>query len=128
MHCNAGGDTFDTRIELEAGKPGITVERSNEAVIGEIVWKAGATTGATIGKVSAKIPYIFNNNANYYYRVDPVPGLTTGQVSDAGDSGSVVINQAGEAVGLLFGGDIQNVDNYAFYPMPAIQSELQFHW
>lgn len=119
--------SYDNRINFGAGP--IVIQQSAEPIIGELVWKCGGMTGVTVGKVSQVHSRDFGNGVNaMYYTVTPAGG---NEVSRGGDSGSIVVNAQGQAVGLLWGGEPDNSgqpDYFAMDPMPRIQQELGFSW
>lgn len=82
-----------------------SVKRSAEAVVGQSLLKSGRTTGLTRGKVSHVDATV---TINYGREV----ALFENQVlatpmSEGGDSGSLVLERDGHAVGLLFAGSNQ---------------------
>ncbi len=71
--------------------------------VGDVVQKSGRTTGYTTNKiiaidVTATVSYGFNQEATF------VNQILCGDMSDGGDSGSAVLNESKELVGLLFAG------------------------
>lgn len=117
---------YDNRINFGAGP--LVIQQSAEPVIGELVWKCGGMTGVTVGKVDKKFSRNFNGMNATYYTVNPAEPR---EVSRGGDSGSIVVNAQGQAVGLLWGGerdDSGQADYFAMDPMPRIQQELGFSW
>jgi hypothetical protein len=116
-----GFDKYTRFLETPRGTR--SIRRSAEPVIGSRVSKTGATTDLTEGIVAQLV--------GDSYHVVPVAG-SGNQVSDGGDSGSVVVNSNDEAVGLLWGGDELsrpgNGDFFAMRSMVQIQQSLGFSW
>ena len=116
-----GFDSYTRFLDTPRGPRAI--RRSSEPVLGSRVSKTGATTGLTEGVVAQA--------AGDSYYVVPLAGAT-GQVSDGGDSGSIVVDSNDEAVGLLWGGDILRRpgqgDYFAMRSMVRIQESLGFVW
>ncbi|MCR9175727.1 MAG: S1 family peptidase [Alphaproteobacteria bacterium] len=86
---------------------GVTVAGSAGAVLGEAVSKTGITTGVTQGTV-----YAVNFDATSSNRLNIVLIKSTtsgGRFSDAGDSGSVILNSSNQVVALLYGSAVGSV-------------------
>jgi hypothetical protein len=116
-----GFDSYTRFLQTPRGLRAI--QRASEPVVGSRVSKTGATTDLTEGVVAQV--------AGDSYYVVPLAGAT-GQVSDGGDSGSIVVNSNDEAVGLLWGGDDFSRpgrdDYFAMKSMVRIQESLGFVW
>jgi len=72
------------------------------AKVGEVIKKSGRTTGFTEAKViaiDATINISYDNGVLQF-----VKQIVTDYMSDGGDSGSLVLNDKNEAIGLLFAG------------------------
>jgi len=100
------------------GRP---IEDCTEPRLGMQVWKSGRSSGYTEGfidgiKMSAPISY---GAAGVHvlrdvFRIVPVPGGRFQEISIAGDSGSVwVDDQSGKAVGLHFAGEVGDTPEHA---------------
>jgi hypothetical protein len=126
--------SYDNRIDfrgaLGLGNIRISTSATPPTGFGNQVAKCGAMTGVTVGTVAQAYTDFFRGRASRtYYTVVPVAG--GGEVSRGGDSGSIVVDSAGRAVGLLWGGERDDTgasDYFAMDPMPEIQSELGFSW
>jgi len=84
------------------------VKETAKAVPGQVVFKSGRSSGVTRGVVRSvgNTIRVENNGKNYIYE-DQI-GFTA--ATEGGDSGSLLVNQQGKAVGLLFAGS----RNYTF--------------
>ncbi|KUJ23056.1 uncharacterized protein LY89DRAFT_165778 [Mollisia scopiformis] len=84
----------------------------------ELVIKYGRTTGWTLGKVNGCDSYHFDWQADTVTsRSLSIVGLNNIPFSRAGDSGSMILNRKGEAVALLFAGNLlskESVNGLAF--------------
>ncbi len=80
------------------------------------VWKVGRTTGITLGRIRAvALDGVSVNYGGTVYHFDDqieIDGLH-GAFSSGGDSGSLVVEEGGHAVGLLFAGSEQGGSNGA---------------
>ena len=86
----------DSILELTR-TPGIA-----EAVVGDRVRKSGRTTGVTEGRIlatDATVEVDYDRNVATF-----TDQLVAGPMSQGGDSGSLLLDDAGRAVGLLFAG------------------------
>jgi len=122
---------------LAAAPPGVSSSggKGETAGLGMVVAKSGRTTGLTCGTVSA---LDLDVNVDYYQDcAETKPYLTKifthqlalsgNQFSDAGDSGSLVVDTAnGEPVGLFFAGgmDASGVSQGVASPAPDVLNEL----
>lgn len=82
-----------------------TIAGLQEGTLGMRIKKSGRTTGLTTGAieqidVTVRVSYGAGRSATF------VDQLMAGAMSQGGDSGSVVLNEANELVGLLFAGSI----------------------
>jgi hypothetical protein len=125
---------------LAAAPPGVSSsEGKGEAVsLGQMVAKSGRTTGLTCASVSAldldvKVDY-FGDCAEtrpYLSKIFTNQIAVSGnQFSDAGDSGSLVVDTANaEPVGLYFAGgtDAAGVSQGVASPAPEVLAELSAH-
>lgn len=107
---------------LDVGVP----KGAGTASVGEYITKSGRTTGTTKAKVIATdaSSYIEYDLGNLLFERQIVTGLTDEgeSSSDGGDSGSLGINDKGEAVGLLFAGS----DEVTMYnPIDEVIAELK---
>jgi hypothetical protein len=95
-------DEADVSTEiLEIG----TIAGRREGTLGMEIKKSGRTTGLTTGAidqidVTVRVSYGAGRSATF------VDQLMAGAMSQGGDSGSVVLNDANELVGLLFAGSV----------------------
>lgn len=93
-----------TRFILGIGSP----TGSEEAALDMVVHKCGRTTGYTVGRVSSvdtDISVQYDMGTLTFKGQIAIAGLDGTAFSDAGDSGSLIVNRAdGKAVGLLFAG------------------------
>ncbi len=87
------------------------VNEFQEGVLGMDVQKMGRTSGLTqdtISQVDVSVRVNYGNGRSAYF----VDQLMTGDMSDGGDSGSLVVSMDNKAVGLLFAGsEISTVIN-----------------
>jgi hypothetical protein len=111
---------------IEIGK----VNGSNKAVVGETVRKRGRTTGLTYGTVDT-VDLTVNLDFGHgigsieltnQIGIKPDP-IRSAKFGDSGDSGSVIINDANEVVGLYFAGDPANPYGLA-NPIDAVLTAL----
>ena len=125
---------------LAAAPPGIssTAGKGETASVGMTVAKSGRTTGLTCGSVST---VSLNVEVSYYTNcaeTDPYytktytnqVGMEGNQFSDAGDSGSLVVDAAdAEPVGLFFAGGVtvSGVSEGVANPVTDVLSELSSH-
>ncbi|HEX9875709.1 MAG TPA: hypothetical protein VGC50_03525, partial [Gammaproteobacteria bacterium] len=83
--------------------------------VGIRVAKVGRTTGLTRGHVTAfeldDVVISFDNGNLRFDDQIEIEGVGSRPFSDGGDSGSLIVNQAGEGVGLLFAGSDQGGSN-----------------
>lgn len=94
---------------LEIGEP----TGSAEVSLGESVKKSGRTTGLTEGTVAvidATVQVQYSGAIATFEEQ-----IITTNMSEPGDSGSVLVNQSHEAVGLLFAGSDQSTIHSPFY-------------
>jgi hypothetical protein len=122
---------------LAAAPPGIssTGGKGETAALGQMVAKSGRTTGLTCGNVSA---LNLDVNVDYYQDCAETKAYLTktftnqlaisgNQFSDAGDSGSLVVDTGNaEPVGLFFAGgmDVSGVSQGVANPAPDVLNEL----
>ena len=100
------------------GRP---IEDISEPQLGMQVWKSGRSSGYTEGfvdgiKMTVPLSYgpIGVHTLSRVFRIVPIPGAAYREVSVAGDSGSVwVDDRSGKAVGLHFAGEIGNTPEHA---------------
>lgn len=100
------------------GRP---IEDSTEPRLGMQVWKSGRSSGYTEGFVDGikmTVPLSYNaagvHMLQKVFRIVPLPGGRYSEISVAGDSGSVwVDNASGKAVGLHFAGEIGDTPEHA---------------
>ena len=100
---------------------------------GDTVYKVGRTTGATKGRVTAfdvdNVVVAYDvGNLRFDNQIE-IEGTGRQSFSDGGDSGSLIVNDAMEAVGLLFAGGDQGGSNglgltYA-NPLQRVLSDLK---
>lgn len=79
---------------------GVTVTGSAGAVVGESVSKTGIGSGVTQGKVHA---VNFDDTVDNRLNIVLIKSTSGGKFSDAGDSGSVILNSSNQVVALLYG-------------------------
>ncbi|MGH8080950.1 MAG: S1 family peptidase, partial [Lysobacter sp.] len=92
------------------GSSYVTVRGSSEAAVGTAVCRSGRTTGYQCGSITAK-----NVTANY--AEGAVRGLTQGNACmGRGDSGGSWITSAGQAQGVMSGGNVQSNGNNCGIP------------
>jgi len=92
------------------GSSYVTVRGSAEAAVGAAVCRSGRTTGYQCGTITAK-----NVTANY--AEGAVRGLTQGNACmGRGDSGGSWITSAGQAQGVMSGGNVQSNGNNCGIP------------
>lgn len=92
------------------GSSFVTVRGSTEAAVGAAVCRSGRTTGYQCGTITAK-----NVTANY--AEGAVRGLTQGNACmGRGDSGGSWITSAGQAQGVMSGGNVQSNGNNCGIP------------
>ena len=122
---------------LGAAPPGIssTGGKGEAAALNRVVAKSGRTTGLTCASVSAlnldvTVDYYLNCAETKPYLTRTYTNqvaITGNQFSDAGDSGSLVVDAANaEPVGLFFAGgtDVSGVSEGVANPAPDVLSEL----
>jgi hypothetical protein len=105
-------------VHTAFGMPPLTTRKpiAPEDAVGKTVKKVGARTNVTTGTVrSVNHDFLLHyDSMNATFRFGDqlvIESNTPGQLfSDAGDSGSLVVTEAGEAVGIVFAGsDLQTV-------------------
>jgi len=93
--------------------------------LGERVLKVGRTTGLTYGEVidlaTSVGPITYSPGQCWFRRSFTIEGINGIQFSDHGDSGSVIVRENGEVVGLLYAGNGQQT--YAC-PIDTVLSSL----
>jgi hypothetical protein len=106
------------------------VANTNKAVIGETVRKRGRTTGLTYGIVDTgelSVNLDFGHGIGQVQLTNQIgikPDATrNAKFGDNGDSGSLVVNATGEAVGLYFAGDPKDPYGLA-NPIDAVLTAL----
>ncbi len=109
----------DSAISDETLKIG-KVSGTTEATIGMAVKKSGRTTGLTQGSITIvdatiEVGYGGNRTATYEHQ------LLSNDMSDPGDSGSLLVDSENRAVGLLFAGSDEVT---VFNPIDAVLSAL----
>ncbi|NOY58677.1 MAG: hypothetical protein GXO75_07060, partial [Calditrichaeota bacterium] len=109
----------DSAIKDEILKIG-KVSGTAEATIGMAVKKSGRTTGLTEGNITVldatiEVGYGGNRVATYEHQ------LLSNDMSDPGDSGSLLVDSENHAVGLLFAGSDEVT---VFNPIDAVLSAL----
>jgi hypothetical protein len=122
---------------LAAAPPGTssTSGMGESPAVNMTVAKSGRTTGLTCGSISAinasvQVSYFKDCAETQPYLTKTYNNqveITGNQFSDAGDSGSLVVNTAnGEPVGLFFAGGVDNSGNSQSVasPAPDVLSEL----
>jgi hypothetical protein len=122
---------------LSAAPPGIssTGGKGEAAALSRVVAKSGRTTGLTCASISAlnldvTVDYYLNCAETKPYLTKTYTnqvGISGNQFSDAGDSGSLVVDAANaEPVGLFFAGgiDTSGVSEGVANPAPDVLSEL----
>lgn len=105
------------------------IETDTNIKIGESVYKIGAMTGKSSGKIKSKNAYFrFNASSSSNKPITLKKQLLLTNMSKPGDSGSIVVNSySKKAVGLIMGGDSNNYtianqfkfifhDSYGQYP------------
>jgi hypothetical protein len=111
---------------VEIGK----INGNNKAIVGDTVRKRGRTTGLTYGTVDT-VDLTVNLDFGHgigtieltnQIGIKPDP-IRSAKFGDSGDSGSVIINDANEAVGLYFAGDPINPYGLA-NPIDAVLTAL----
>lgn len=109
----------DSRI-IELGGPPTGIA---DPALGMTVYKSGRTSGLTMGRitqvdVTANIQY-GERTARYVNQIMTTP------ISERGDSGSLVVNEDREAVGLLFSGsEVVSVVSPIRFVLSALRAEL----
>lgn len=116
---------------LEIGIP----KGAAKAKLGMLIQKSGRTTGHTIGKIkdiSATVKVNYDDSVAIFRNQ-----ILTSNISQGGDSGSLVLDMKAKAVGLLFAGSevvtivnpisevLKALDIDLFYPKPASSSKFQ---
>lgn len=120
---------FDAAVaELTGVRPVLTTTTEGKEVVditsprlGMSVWKSGRSTGHTSGfidGVKMKVPLDYREAGNHVldgvFRVIPMPGTSSGEISTGGDSGAVWVDEeSGKAVGLHFAGEIGETPEHA---------------
>lgn len=109
--CHCCGIHFSNEINglSVSGTPHRTIEGDEPAAAGMTVFKVGATTLRTEGKVvDTNVPDFViphgSTNKTFTGQMSIQNVDTTKQFSDVGDSGAVVVNDSSKIVGLLFAG------------------------
>ena len=97
-----------------------------------LIQKSGRTTGHTVGKIkdiSATVKVNYDDKVALFRNQ-----ILTTNISQGGDSGSLVLDMKAKAVGLLFAGSevvtivnpisevLRALDIELFYPKPALKS------
>ncbi|HUS04495.1 MAG TPA: hypothetical protein VMY79_03115 [Dehalococcoidia bacterium] len=105
VDCAIAKPINDSDVSEEILEVGIPIGFS-KAIVGEKVKKSGRTSGLTEGTVSATDALV---NVNYGdgKMATFTDQIMTTAMSEGGDSGSVVLNEVNEVVGLLFAGSDQ---------------------
>jgi len=107
-------------------------ERTAQLAGNEAVRKIGRTTGLTVGTISAievdNVAVGYDQGTAYFDSQIEIASTGPGPFSDGGDSGSLIIDENNEALGLLFAGSDQGGPNglgltYA-NPIEAVMSNL----
>jgi len=103
-----------------------------KAKLGMLIQKSGRTTGHTVGKIkdiSATVKVNYDDKVALFRNQ-----ILTTNISQGGDSGSLVLDMKAKAVGLLFAGSevvtivnpisevLRALDIELFYPKPALKS------
>lgn len=105
---DAGRDIAGNFVTGVPGLPTNTIIRSdvNVAAISENVHKVGRTTGATSGEVTDTNVHIYVDAGGIIasYSDQIAISSSTGRFSAGGDSGSAILNDNADVVGLLFAG------------------------
>lgn len=77
--------------------------------VGDRVFKVGRTTGLTQGEIKSVAtvvgPVPYKDGDSWFIRSITIEGLNGTMFSDNGDSGSVIVKNTGEIVGLLYAGN-----------------------
>lgn len=96
------------------------------ARVGDRVFKVGRTTGLTRGIVQSVStivgPVPYTDGESWFRRSIVIEGLNGTMFSDHGDSGSAIVKETGEAIGLLYAGN--GSQTYAC-PMNTVLSKLK---
>lgn len=100
---------------------GRSIEDVTEPRLGMQLWKSGRSTGYTEGFIDGikmTVPLSYGaagmRTLRQVFRIVPLPGAPYPEISIAGDSGSVwVDDETGKAVGLHFAGEIGNTPEHA---------------
>ena len=105
VDCAIAEPINDADVSEEILEVGIPIGFS-DAIVGEKVKKSGRTSGLTEGTVSSTDALV---NVNYGdgKMATFIDQIMTTAMSEGGDSGSVVLNEVNEVVGLLFAGSDQ---------------------
>jgi hypothetical protein len=99
------GTKFTTEVPLEGGKK-INVEEVGEAEMDEVVYKYSLTNGLTKGKIIAvhgTVYVEYEKTDRLFKEVILVESEEDKPFASAGDSGSLVYNKRGLAIGIVFG-------------------------
>lgn len=102
-----------------------SIEGRDEAAIDQMVAKSGRTTGLTKGRVThleATVTISYGEGRKAIFEDQ----ILTSKMSEAGDSGSLVVSEGMRAVGLLFaGGDTVTVLNRIENVLSALRVEVE---
>jgi hypothetical protein len=115
-HCNCGV-SFANRIRLLSAGGSDEIKDVARAKVGDIVFKTGYLTGLTKGRVvsiiktipaAGGLPAIEN-----VIEIEPIEPNCDGlmKFSDEGDSGSAIVTEQGNLIGLLFSASFPNQNN-----------------
>jgi len=89
----------------------VTPHGTARASVGDRVFKVGRTTGLTRGTVTSVAtvvgPVPYRDGASWFQSSIEIEGLNGTLFSDHGDSGSAIVRESGEIVGLLYAGNGQ---------------------
>lgn len=106
---------------MEIGSP----QGTAKAKLGMLIQKSGRTTGHTIGKIrdiSATVKVNYDDNVALFRNQ-----VLTSNISQGGDSGSLVLDMKAKAVGLLFAGsEVVTIINPISEVMRALDIELLY--
>lgn len=104
----------------------IAPHATTAARLGDRVFKVGRTTGLTVGEVidvsTIVGPVVYGHGPCWFRRSFVIEGIDGALFSDRGDSGSAIVRETGEIVGLLYAGNGQQT--YAC-PIDSVLGMLQ---